>query len=926
MVVTAGRLLEREVELERIGILLDATRERAGAFVVVTGAAGIGKTRLARAARDEAEERGFRVLSARGAELERDYAFGIVRQWFEPLLRSPADDLTLEGAAALAAPVLRDSPAESHDPSFSVLHGLYWVASSVAERRPLALILDDAQWSDEASLRFVGFLARRLDGLPVLLLITAREPLSGLLAELAADASAEVLAPKPLEPEGVAGFLRDRADGVAEDAFALACRDATGGNPFLLEELTRALLAEGVEFVAAESGRVPSVGPRSVATAVRLRLTRLPAEMTELAHAAAVAGDDAPLPLVAELAGLDEAVAAAAADGLTEASVLEDVRPLRFVHPIVRAAIDESLPAGEREALHTHAAELLAKGGAPAEAVAVHLLAIEPRGDEKVAATLAEAARSAMSRGAPEATATLLTRALAEPPSPTARPGLLLDLGRAEHALERPSAVEHLREAHRLANSPQVRARAALLLTWAIGSGLDEQPDLIELLAHAVDDVADEDRELALELEAATMSAAWDRGLIDSTLERGERFSGLEGGTPAECLVLSHLAHFWMDAGRSASEVAPLAERAAAREFVPDLGPDSIWVLHTGIVLRQAERLDTARDLLDRAVAEAQTQGSLRGFVLASLFRSAVLHRAGDIPGAEADARAALAAAAGEAVFLLPAVAQLVDALIDQGQPDDAADLLEQYGLTDALPDIRHGTVLLFSRSWLRAERGDLVGALADLAEARRRLDRVGRLNIVGLDGRVRTALIHHSLGETERAKQAAGVAVEVARRWGTAGAIGTALRGAGLIDGNVEVLREAVVDLAQSPLRLEHARALVELGAALRRGGRRSEARAPLREALALADECGGTAVRERAREELAATGIRVRREAVRGAGSLTPSERRIAERAAAGASNPEIAQALFVTVKTVEMHLSNAYRKLGISTRHELADALSD
>lgn len=922
MVVATGRLLERDAELERIGTLLDSTREGTGAFTFITGVPGIGKTRLGRAARAEAEDRGFHVLSARGAELEREYAFGVVRQWLEPLLRSGDDGLSLEGAAELAAPVLRGVPGESHDPSFSVLHGLYWVAAGLTERRPLVLILDDAQWADDASLRFVAFLSRRLDGLPLLVLLTAREPLSAPLAALAAEAV--VLPLQPLELDGVAGFLRDRSHTVVDEAFACACRDATGGNPFLLEELTRALLAESVEFVASEKGRVPAIGPRSVAKAVLLRLASLPPEMTALARAAAVAGDDASLPVVAALAGLDETGAAAAADTLAEAAVLEDARPLRFVHPIVRSAIHEGLAAGEREALHARAAELLAECGAPAEAVAVHLLTIEPKGDEQVAEMLVEAARGAMSRGAPEAAATLLTRALAEPPAPALRANVLLELGRAEHALERTGAVDHLREAHRLAADPRERARAASLLTWAVSSSLIEQRELLEVLDRTIEEVADEDAELALELEAGWMNAAWDRGLVDAIVKRGERFADLKGSTPAECLVLAYLAHAWMDAGRPANETAPLAERAAAREFVPQLGLHSTWVLHTGVVLRQAERLDLARELLDLSISEAQAHGSLRGFVIASMFRSAVLNRAGDISGAEADARAALAAAAKEAVYLIPAVAELVDALIERARLDEATALLEEYRFSGAVPKTRHATVLLFSRSWLLAERGDLKGALADLAEARRRLGAVDKVNVVGLDGRLRSALIHSALGDADKARAEAAVAVEAANQWGTPGAIGTALRTLGLVDNDLELLRRAARELARSPLRLEHARALVDLGAALRRTGRRSEAREPLRDALALADECGGIAVREQAREELAATGIRVRREALSGVAALTASERRIAERAAAGASNRQIAQALFVTVKTVEMHLSNAYRKLGISSRHELASVL--
>jgi DNA-binding CsgD family transcriptional regulator len=163
---------------------------------------------------------------------------------------------------------------------------------------------------------------------------------------------------------------------------------------------------------------------------------------------------------------------------------------------------------------------------------------------------------------------------------------------------------------------------------------------------------------------------------------------------------------------------------------------------------------------------------------------------------------------------------------------------------------------------------------------------------------------------------------------WGTPGNLGQALTDSALIlggDEGLERLREAVAHLERSPARRELARSLVELGAALRRRGERTAAREPLRRALDIASAGGLVAIAERAGEELRVTGAKLRRAASSGLDSLTPSERRIVGLAADGASNPEIAQALFVTVKTVEMHLGNAYRKLGISSRRDLAALLS-
>jgi DNA-binding CsgD family transcriptional regulator len=911
-----GLLLEREAELDRLRSLLGR-----GAVAVLTGPPGIGKTWLARALREEAEAAGHRVLAARGAELERDYGFGVVRQWFEASVRGGEP---LEGAAALASPVLLGEAGEGRDASFSVLHGLYWFAAGLALKTPLLLVLDDAQWSDEASLRFAGFLARRLEGLPVLLLLTSRAPVGGAIAELAADPAVEALELAPLGLDAVVALLRARTDGQVDEAFALACREATGGNPFLLGELAQALLAEDVEFVAAERGRVPAVGPSSVAMSVQLRLARLPPTATRLARAVAVTGDDAPFALVAALASLDEREAESAADELARAGVLDDARPLRFVHPIVAAAIRESLLAGERHALHARTAGLLAEAGAPASAISVHLLALEPAGDAGVVATLVEAAEHALGEGAPESAARLLERALAEPPEPGVLPHVLLALGEAEHVLDRPSATERLREAHRLGADPRERARAALLLTWAVMSRPLERRDVGPLLERSGAELADSDPDLALRLEAARLGLAWDRGDFDAILEHGGRFAGLAGDTPGECLVLATLAHAWLDDGRPASATLPLAERAARIDLVYELTRNSIFLVHTGGVFAHGERLDLQLALTDASIAEAQARGSLRAYLQGLMTRSAALYRSGDVAGAEADGAAVLEGSPREAVFM-PAVSCVVSALAEQRRFARAASLLDAHGIAEDVPGFRHGTLLLHGRARLREAQGDLRGALADLLEVRRRLDAVGRRNVVGLDVRLSTASIRRALGEQEEAEHEAQVALEVARAWGTPGAIGTALHATGIVHGDVEALREAADLLGGTQLRLRHAKVLLELGSMLRRAGARADSREPLREALALADELGAIGVRERAREELAASGMRIRREAAHGAEALTPSERRIVERAAAGASNPEIAQALFVTVKTVEMHLSNAYRKLDISGRRELAGALT-
>jgi DNA-binding CsgD family transcriptional regulator len=931
MIVSVGRLLERERELRLIGGLLDRAQNGAGSVLVVEGPAGIGKTRLSRAALEEAEMRGFAGLAARGAELEREYPFGVVRQLLEPTLRAAAAEergRLFDGAAALAGPAVLPEATLGEatiDPKFGALHGLYWLCANLADAKPLLLIVDDVQWADEVSLRFLGFLAHRIETVAVVLLVTRRTG-SEVGANVADDPAAERLQLRPLSHAAVASFLRFLTADDVDEGFVAACHEATGGNPFLLDQVVKALVERDVPFTTESADLVQAVAPEAVAAAVLARLARLGSAATALARALAVLGDDTHLAAVAELVGLDESAAAEAAASLARAGVLEDSRPLRFEHPIVRSAVQAGLSAVEEAALHRRAAELLAARGASAGEITVHLLATEGSGSSWVVETLSDAAREAVARGAPGAAVPMLNRALAEPPAPELRFGLLLALGRAESALGSPEAADHLLEGHRLATDPVDRGRALLALSWSNARAQADGRPLRSLIVEAIPEVHPVDPELALELEAAnTAILSYDPGAAAELGDKLERFAELDGRSIAECTLLAHLAHYRMDNGAAADEVVGMAERAVADdEIVSAAAFDAPWLLSAILVLRHADRNDAAIRTLDIALTSAERRGSIAGYALASVVRASVLLRAGDIREAEADARAGLDAAPAGTWSRLPGVGILVEVLIERGALDEAQRVLVESGADGELPDVRPATVLLLSRAALHQERGDLRAAVADLERARARLDRFGGVNIVGLDGRIRTALVKHALGDDHAAQCEAATALAAARHWGTPGAVGTALRACGLVaetGKGIELLREAAATLEGSPQKLEHARALVDLGAALRRQGERVSAREPLRRGLDLAHACGGIAVAERAREELTATGVRLRRDAQSGVDSLTPSERRIVERAATGASNREIAQALFVTVKTVEMHLGHAYRKLGVSSRNELA-----
>jgi DNA-binding CsgD family transcriptional regulator len=302
----------------------------------------------------------------------------------------------------------------------------------------------------------------------------------------------------------------------------------------------------------------------------------------------------------------------------------------------------------------------------------------------------------------------------------------------------------------------------------------------------------------------------------------------------------------------------------------------------------------------------------------------------GALVEAEADGRAALETLPHRAVWFRPAAhGWLAQILVERGAVDEAAELLDAVEATVAA-DAFSRAPLLRGRALVEAARGDHRAALAHALELGAALAAFGHTNPPASYPAWRSlaALEQHALGETQDALALAQEEVELARAWRVASTLGRALRIRGLIEGGdagIGLVREAVAVLEPSPARLEHAYALADLGAALRRANHRAEAREHLRNALELAQRSGATLLAERAHEELIATGARPRRIVQTGAAALTPSERRIAAMAAEGLSNREIAQALFVTLRTVEMHLSNAFRKLGVSSRTQLAAALT-
>jgi DNA-binding SARP family transcriptional activator/DNA-binding CsgD family transcriptional regulator len=930
--------LEREEERAALEGSLAEARMSCGALTLIEGPAGIGKTRLLELARERAEAVGMAVVAARGGELERDFSFGVVRQLFERAL-APDDDerrtrLTA-GAASLGVPVFGHGPdaPDGPGPTHGVLHGLYWLTVNLAEEAPLLIAVDDLQWVDGPSLRFLLHLARRLEGLPIALVVSRRrdgEPEGpGLVDELALELRTAPIRPAPLSPKAVAGMLSESFGDQPTAELARACREVTGGNPFLLRELITELHARGVAPADLPIADVRKLGPERIATALLLRIGRLHASAPALAQALAVLGDSAQVGAAAELAGVDGRTAHDLARRLHDASVLADPEGPRFVHAIVRAAIYEDLSLARRAALHARAAALLREAGAPDEEVAAHVLASDPGSVPGASATLASAAAAAVRRGAPDSAARFLGRALEEEIDDRERARILAALGEAEHELAAGSAPERYLAAIDLTEDPTERARLTNALAWATGAFPDAHLRQLPLYERAATEAGD-DKELAAMLEAARLFVLQINPDRTPELEvEAEKLAELEGKTPAERLLLSFAARRLMmsDEGR-ADEVGALVERAASKPVMIRSAPQPVWLINVADILNATERWDVGERLLTGVISEAERGGSVLGFVMASYFRSVIRHTRGDLKLAEEDAQAALGAL-DESLLGLWGLRPIVEVLADTGRAAEGEELLERHGYAGEIPPIRPLTPLLIARGRMRVNAGDLARGRADLEEALDRL-RAGRSRgTVGLDAKLALADVLNRIGEDGPAVTLADEALAAARRWGTRRLLGGALRMRGVVAGDhaerLALLREAARAFEGSPVLLWRAEALVDLGTALHVNGNEAEARKVIAEGLDLADRAGANPLAQRAEAELARAGSRTRRRALTGVASLTASERRVAGMAAAGQSNKEIAQGLFVTLRTVEMHLSRAYAKLEISTRRELPDALA-
>jgi DNA-binding CsgD family transcriptional regulator len=919
-----SRLYERSGETASIDAALARLDQGRGTSLLLEGRAGRGKSTLVEYAVERARDRGVRTLVARARHLTSAAPFEVLRRLLGPAVEEAGGVDALEGAARFAIPLFTPGADLSH----GVDYGCQWLIAWLAERDPLLLAFDDAHWADEASLRVLLDVQAELSVQRVAMVVASRPVenpgIQRLLAAMAAHPDCEVLTPGALSRAAVEEVVTERLGRPAEADFVDDCLKVTRGNAFYLTELLRPFQGDS----SPDRRTFVEDGTLSLRRTVSWRLGELGPDATALAHAAAVLGDGCALRHAAELARLDEAVAVLEAARLEVASVFAHGDPVEFLHPLLRAAVEAELPdvlAGE---LHGRAARILWYTGEDAGSVAQHLVASPGSGDAAVSAYLYEQGQGALEAGSVAVARSLLQRALDEPAPPGQRDGIVLWLGRTEHmALNLDAAHQHLEAA--LESSDRAVALAAA-------------GDLFDVL----DDANRYDE----------MGAFHGRAMALRPF----------GDTEAEVIVRAALLlNVIMSVDAGIGELPPELAETDASSLPTDRDVDRHLVVWTAVYERSRHGGTTERLMTDLRRAAASlpaspddfTSWDVRTALAAAVFLA-------DVDLDESDALLdRMAPAAARLAGVRPQLqAELnhrrVGQALARGSFEDAVSLLETAEEFTA----RHGVIAYdglhrYSRGRLALDQGDFAVAAELLKErvgddlvfpalgrllagdAARAVSMLHELDLspepgaplrqieVELQPHLVASHAYARLGDRDRAAAEARRELEIRRRYGPVSRLAEALRRAATfvpVREGVGLLEEASNLAETTPLRPVLARVLASYGAALREVGRIPEARDVLSRAADLTSEMGMERLLQRVQHELFLAGSRPRRARLTGPTSLTESQRQVAFLAAEGMTNRQIAERLFITIKTVETHLMAVYRKLGIRTRDELASAL--
>ncbi|MFF4243629.1 LuxR C-terminal-related transcriptional regulator [Streptomyces sp. NPDC001822] len=953
-------LLERSSALDLLAAEAHRALNGSGRLVLFRAPTGTGRSALLEAAAELGARIGMRVLRAYASAESPGVPLTLVRQ----LLGLPHD---LDGL---------------HDdgPHHLGLRSRLWQSlREHAAETPLLVAVDDAHLADRASRQWLAEGARLLAGLPVLMVVTERGQYD---IAPAAPGLAYSLPPGVVRMHAVAPLSRPAAEELVRGALgpdtgaALVdgCVRAGAGNPLLLRALLddlRAVLPHGVRAAADGGGPEPALPehcaelyPGGFVTAVSWWLRNAGEGSTMVARALAeledtaryddgecdssggsgmpgahqgTAGDDAACPsqepgdefsdFLSELTHADPDrvngwITAMVRLGLLRRAPGTGVP--RFAHPLLRGAVLDAWPRADRQALHLRAAELRQRRGHGVEAVAGHLLRTTPGSAERVASGLLDAAAAASRAGRTGAAAHYLRRALDEPMQRMRRAAVLTELGELEFAALRTSGIPRLTEALRLQKEPQERVLAAVRLGSALaGRGrphaaldvmrelgpLDEEPALARTVQTASAFFSDHDPEIRRTVhtrlrEHARHSPEAISPALRALLVRYESTAGLLSAESAMRQIRQLLA-----APEDALLMPYLLGTAAAVAQWADASDDADHIIRTGLAEHRLSPLHPAhRSLLNARLDTAAARGHHRWVLEETAQPSRV-------PGDPSRAGAS------------NALAHRVIALVECGRPADAERLIAGVEVGEAENDWEKNR-FLYARGVLRASVGDHAGALADFRECGRRQAGRDVESPVVTPWRSAAAECLLLLGRTPEALALAEEEHRYAAVWDTPRVRGRALRVLGAATGGrrgLELTAEALGILRGSSLDVELIPALITHGLQLTAAGQPRSARPLLREAATTAERLGAVRLSVRAELALSASGARRRSAPLTGRDSLTAGERRVADLAAGGRTNAEIAELLHLARRTVETHLTSTYRKLGIRRRLELPAALN-
>ena len=894
-------LVGRRVECEDLVRLAETSRDEGAQMALVRGPRGIGKSSLLAAAQREIGSGDVTVLCASGRAVVAEY--GSVCELFAPL----GVDLESVGQAD----------------DYAVFRRLYRIAVDVMADRPLVIVLDDANACDERTLRWIDFLLRRSAELPLVVVLAWQpgvvERADLLFADMADIGPVTTIDLAPLSASDVVAVVERAFGRMPDPLFAETCGLLTGGNPLWLHDLLASLRTCDVRPDESGVQRARELGRQLVAGRLPDLFEEPGGHVRQVACAIAVLGS-ADVRTVGRVLEVPEPFVTSAVDVLRHKGVLAS-RELEFRHEDIADVVLSAVPARGLAELRHRAAAVLNDEGRPAEEVAEQLVRLPELPEPWMFCTLREAAAAAVRRGTPGSAERYLTRVLEHVPG---HPATLLELADVLVMMGPAVALSRLTEVVDQMTDTGEKVRIlcqaglmAVAATWSEAA--------FERLAVVLDkgENSSIDSELLPQLHAVLLAVGLRKQASTARLLTHYRLPSRRVFTTSSGRLISGVAaQAEMLAGESVRSAVDLARLSLVPGPVVHAGPALAAAAVLGLSGEPAEALAA----LDRLITTTGADGALDVQSLALATRAGLLDHTGDLAEAHADARTALEVA-GRAMtpveVELPCTA-MASILLKRGDVAEAEEHLDRVG--EPRFGSTYGPVMVMKAAVRRA-RGDLTGALDLLLECGRQLTTAGVHNPVWAPWWLDAVCLLVRQDRRGEAVELAEYGAERARRWDTLEARGLSLMASGTAaTGEVaaELLGAAVTVLSESPARPLHVRAVRLLGESRLSDGDAKGAREHLRTAVTLAIRLGDRAAAAEARGLLVLAGGRMPRLGARPADALSGRERRVAELAAAGATNREIAEELFVTVRTVESHLSNVYRKLGVELRTDLPATL--